>query len=589
MMNQLLKDKLQALPSSPGCYLMKNDAHAIIYIGKAKNLYKRVNSYFQKAHSGKTQKMVSEILDFDVIITNSEKEALILELNLVQLHNPRYNVLLKDGKTYPYIQVKKTKHPIIKIARNTKDKDSKYYGPYPDSQAAFSILHLLQQIFPLRKCRNVPKKPCLYYYLGQCLAPCIQVVEQTQYDTILADIHAFMSGNIGQVRKELYDKMQSHAEKLEYEQASEIKKLVDNIDYMQSGQSVQLDTAQDVDVFAFHVQNEHISIATLIVRGGKLLTKINQILPLYNEEEETLTSYIMQFYAKNILPKLIILPKKSEQAALSEALDRKVIAPTRGKHYELLMMAAQNALKGMTDNQLKLLVNTHDTNEVIDELAKRLQIPYPKQIDFIDNSHTAGDDFVSAVVVFINGIPNKKMYRKYKINSLHKGADDKAMYEVVYRRFYRHLVENRSFCDLLLVDGGMIQVRAAKQALLDLKVAIPVFGVVKDLRHRTQAIVDYNNQVFSLQDHRPLLFLLSKMQDEVHRYVIQFHRSSRSKSMIASLLDGIDGLGPVRKRNLLKIYGTVNKIKEASVDELAQYVPKNVAINIKTALNDENG
>ncbi len=583
-MDIYLKEKLATLTQSPGCYLMKNDNHEIIYVGKAKNLHKRVNSYFNRPQSGKTQKMVGEIRDFDFIITNSEKEALILELNLVQHHDPRYNVLLKDDKTYPYIQIKNMRHPAIKIARNTKDKTSKYYGPYPDSQAAYQIVNLLNQIFPLRKCKTLPKKPCLYYHLGQCIAPCINMIPPEQYQSIIEDINRFMHGNTSTIRDDLVKKMQQLSLEMKYEQANEVKKLITSIDYMQKGQSVQLNDRVDCDIFAYHARNDYISIATLIVRDGKLLTKMNAILPLYTDEEEVVTSYLMQFYAKNIKPSLIVMPKTADIDALSEALNVRIINPSRGKHYDLLTIAAQNAIKAMEDNSLKLSVIGNDTNDVMDLLAKKLGINYPKQIEFIDNSHTNGGEAVSAVVVFVNGNPMRKMYRKYRINNQFKGADDKAMYEVLYRRFYRMLSEKKSFSDVLFVDGGIIQVRAAQKALADLQITLPVFGVVKDQNHRTNGIISVDNEFISIKEDKPLFFFVTKMQDEVHRYVIDFHRKARNKSLISSILDSIDGLGPVRKEKLLHIYGTVQKIAEASVEELAQYLPKNVAINVKNYL-----
>ena len=585
-MNQNLKNKLLTLPSSSGCYLMKNDQQHIIYVGKAKNLQKRVLSYFQKPHSGKTQKMVSEIADIDIIITNTETEALILELNLVQLHDPRYNVLLKDGKTFPYIQIKKTKDPYLKIARDTKDKTSKYFGPYPDSQAAYSILHLLQRLFPLRKCKTVPNQPCLYYYLGQCMAPCIKPIDTATYEDVIQKITDFMNGNNANIRQELLRKMRQHAQELQFEQANEIKQLIANIDYMNTTQSVQLAAKKDIDIFAYHAQNELISIATLIVRNGKLLTKITQVLPQYTDVEDVFQSYIMQFYSKNLKPSTLVLPKTSDYSALEQALNVTITTPTRGKHFQLVTMAAQNALKAMEDEQSKLINIHQDSQEVLEELGIRLKISYPKQIDFLDNSHTVGQDYVGVAVVFINGHPAKKMYRKYKINPINKGADDKAMYEVTYRRFYRHLSEKRQTCDLLLVDGGIIQVQAAARALNDLQLDVPVFGVVKDEKHQTRAIINTQNETISIRDHSALFMLVNKMQAEVHRYAITFHHSRRSKSMMSSILDNIPGLGPVRLQNIMRIYGTGQKMKETSIEELTQYVPRKVAILIHEALEN---
>lgn len=588
MTKAILKTKLANLPSASGCYLMKNIDNEIIYVGKAKDLNKRVSSYFKKVHNLKTQKMVGEIVDFDIFITNSEKEALILELNLIKLYNPRYNVLLKDDKTYPYIELTKARHPMLKISRNTNNKTSQYYGPYPDSHAAYSIINLLNQLFPLRKCRTLPSKPCLYYYLGQCLAPCINEVSEQEYKTIIQNINAFMKGDTQEVVNDLRGKMHNFSDKLEYEQANEMKKLIENIEYLSKGQSVQVVSNKDFDVAAYHSNNEYISITILILRNGKLLTQINEILPLYGLEEEVFLSYLMQYYSKNKLPNTLVLPKVIASKPLAESLNVKIVSPTRGQNFDLVTMAAKNALKAMEDNKYKMLVTSNDKNEVLDKLSEFLSIPYPKQIDFIDNSHLFGSDFVSAVVVFINGSSNKKMYRRYKIKHNETGADDKAVYEVIYRRYYRHLSENIPFCDLLLIDGGIIQVNAAKNALEKLHIDIPIFGVVKDDKHQTKGIIDLANNFYDLKEDKQLMNFISKLQAEIHRYVISFHKNIRSKSLFSSIIDDIEGIGPKRKQILLKIYGTINKIKETSVEELSQHIPLNVAKNLKRILEEHD-
>ena len=585
-MNQALKEKLASLPALPGCYLMKNIYGEIIYVGKAKRLSVRVNQYFNRPHSGKTQKMVSEIETFDIIITKTEKEALILEMNLIHLHNPRYNILLKDGKSYPYVKISLNNDPFISIARNKKDKKAKYFGPFPDSHAARDIIQLLNRLYPLRKCNHIPKKPCLYYHIGQCLGPCINQIEKCVYDDLIKQIVSFLNGDTKDIKKQLKDRMYKHSENLEFEQAKECKDLLDSIEHITSKQVVEMNDKIDRDVIAYTAKNDYIAFSIIMIRGGLVLVKHTDILPLYDDEENAFISYIMQFYQNHSVPKEIITSKITDPELLEEVLNTKIVVPTRGIKQDLVKMSAENAIKAMQD---KFLASKNDDIlEVLDELAKRAKITSTNHIEMIDNSHLQGDEAVGAVVVFTNGIPNKKMYRKYAIKHAEKRDDTASMYEVIYRRFYRKLVEQTPIGDLLIVDGGITQLNAARKALNELNIDLSLVGLAKDNKHTTRALVLESGEEVDIKDYPPLFFLLTKMQDEVHRFVISYHRDRRSKSLTSSILDSIDGLGPVRKNELLRVFGTVNRIKEASVEELSQYVPKKVAENILNKLNEES-
>lgn len=585
-MNQALKEKLASLPALPGCYLMKNIHGEIIYVGKAKRLSVRVNQYFNRPHSGKTQKMVSEIETFDIIITKTEKEALILEMNLIHLHNPRYNILLKDGKSYPYVKISLNNDPFISIARNKKDKKAKYFGPFPDSHAARDVIHLLNRLYPLRKCNHIPKKPCLYYHIGQCLGPCINTIEKSVYEDLIKQIVSFLNGDTKDIKKLLKDRMYKHSENLEFEQAKECKDLLDSIEHITSKQVVEMNDKIDRDVIAYTAKNDYIAFSIIMIRGGLVLVKHTDILPLYDDEENAFISYIMQFYQNHSVPKEIITSKITDPELLEDVLNTKIVVPTRGIKQDLVKMGAENAIKAMQD---KFLASKNDDIlEVLDELAKRAKITSTNHIEMIDNSHLQGDEAVGAVVVFTNGIPNKKMYRKYAIKHAEKRDDTASMYEVIYRRFYRKLVEQTPIGDLLIVDGGITQLNAARKALNELNIDLSLVGLAKDNKHTTRALVLESGEEVDIKDYPPLFFLLTKMQDEVHRFVISYHRDRRSKSLTSSILDSIDGLGPVRKNELLRVFGTINRIKEASVEELSQYVPKKVAENILIKLNEES-
>ena len=564
-MNELIKTKIDNIPLNPGVYLMKNKNDEVIYVGKAKSLKKRVPQYFLRPHEGKTQKMVSEVIDFDVIITSSEREALILEMNLVHKYNPKYNILLKDDKTYPYIEITNEDHPIIKIARKIKNKKSTIFGPYPDSKAAYETINLLNRIYPLRKCNNVPKTECLYYHMHQCLGPCIKNITKEDYNNVINDIKKLMKGDSKDLINSLKEDMYKYSENLEFEKAKECKDTIDRIEYILSKQKVEFSDKKDRDVFAFHVKNGYISIAILMFNNGVLSLKDTKTFSYLEEENEVLVNFIYEFYQKHRLPKEIILPPLNEIELLEEILETKITVPSRGVKFDLLQMAGENAIKAMEDQHMVKVIK-EDKFNLLKTLGDLLNIELPKRIELIDNSHIQGDSAVGTVVVYVNGETSKNDYRKYKITGEEKKDDLASMKEVLYRRYYRILVENLPTSDLLIVDGGLNQVNIAKETLSSLGFNnVAIAGLVKDNNHRTRGLINSNGEEILLPNDHALLFFLTRMQDEVHRFAISYHHDLRSKSLSSSFLDSINGIGPKRKELLLKTFGSIKKNQRSSV------------------------
>ena len=580
-MNELIKTKIDNIPLNPGVYLMKNKNDEVIYVGKAKSLKKRVPQYFLRPHEGKTQKMVSEVVDFDVIITSSEREALILEMNLVHKYDPKYNILLKDDKTYPYIEITNEDHPIIKIARKIKNKKSTIFGPYPDSKAAYETINLLNRIYPLRKCNNVPKTECLYYHMHQCLGPCIKNITKEDYNNVINDIKKLMKGDSKELINSLKEDMYKYSSNLEFEKAKECKDTIDRIEYILSKQKVEFSDKKDRDVFAFHVKNGYISIAILMFNNGILSLKDTKTFSYLEEENEVMINFIYEFYQRHRLPKEIILPPLNDIELLEEILNTKIIVPSRGVKLDLLHMAGENAIKAMEDQHMVKVIK-EDKFNLLKTLCDLLNIELPKRIELIDNSHIQGDSAVGTVVVYVNGETSKNDYRKYKINGEEKKDDLASMREVLYRRYYRILVEGLTTSDLLIVDGGLNQVNIAKETLTSLGFNnVAIAGLVKDNNHRTRGLINSNGDEILLPNDHSLLFFLTRMQDEVHRFAISYHHNLRSKSLSSSFLDSINGIGPKRKELLLKTFGSIKKIKEAPIDELTQYIPLDIAKKIK--------
>ncbi|MFQ9923377.1 MAG: excinuclease ABC subunit UvrC [Beduini sp.] len=585
MSTTLIKQKLALLPLEPGCYLMKDSEGTIIYVGKAKKLKNRVSSYFMGAHNYKTTKLVSEIVDFDYIVTHSEKEALLLEINLIKDYTPKYNIMFMDNSYYPYILMTKERHPRLKIVRDVKDKKNKYFGPFPDATAAREIYKLLNRLYPLRKCNHIPNKPCLYYSLNQCLGPCINEVDEETYNQMTTQITKFINGDVKEIISDLQEKMQNASEAMQFEQAKEYRDLIRYIQHVTSKQHVQFNDQVDRDIIGYHVDKGYLSVQIFFMRNGKLLARDINLVPIYGDIEEELSSFIVHFYAKNTLPKEILMPKSDDLKLLEEVLGCKVLQPTRGNKADLVKMACDNA-KEMLEKKFILMETAENKNvTAIDELGLALKIKRPAVIELFDNSNIQGSYSVAGMVCFVEGKPSKNDYRKFKIKTV-EGPDDYAsMKEVVYRRYFRVLMDGLRKPDLIIVDGGKGQIKAAKEVIDSLNMDIYVSGLSKDDKHSTALLLDQNGEPVEIDRKSQLFYLLTRMQDEVHRYAISFHKNVRAKSLFASILDEVDGIGEVRKKKLLRKFGSVKKMKEASLEELEEILPKEVAKNLKAELD----
>ena len=587
-MNQLIKDKLSLLPMSPGCYLMKDSHNNVIYVGKAKKLKNRVSSYFTGVHNYKTTKLVSEIVDFDYIVTDSEKEALLLEINLIKDYSPQYNIMFMDNKYYPYIQLTDERHPKLKIVRNVKQKKNKHFGPFPDATAARTTFQLLGRLYPLRKCESLPKKPCLYYSLNQCLAPCINEVDKETYTQIKKDITKFMKGDVKEKINELEKKMFEASEKLLFEQAKEYRDLIQSIQYVTAKQHVQFNDYVDRDILGYYADNGYLSIQLFFMRSGKLLARDLNLVPLSDDVEEHLQQFIVSFYNQNTLPQELLLPQSMDKTLLQETLECKVIKPQKGNKLQLIEMACKNAKESLEKKFSLMEKNRASTIGAIEELGRLLNISTPHVIELFDNSHIQGSYNVSGMVCYRDGVPSKKDYRKYKINTV-DGVDYYAsMKDVIYRRYYRLLMERGNMPDMVIVDGGLGQIHAAKEIIDSLNLPIVICGLAKDDKHSTAMLLDSSGQQIPIDSKSNLFFLLTRMQDEVHRYAITFHKNTRNKSMVSSLLDNVEGIGEKRKKMLLKHFKSLKKMKEATIEELQEVLPIKVAEDLYKVLHNDN-
>ena len=573
-MNNLLKEKLAILPDEPGCYLMKDRHGTIIYVGKAKVLKNRVRSYFNGSHNGKTARLVSEIVDFEYIVTSSNIEALILELNLIKLHNPKYNVRLTDDKTYPYIKITNEKYPRILTTRKIKKDKAKYFGPYPNAYSANETRKLLDRIYPLRKCAQLPKQVCLYYHLGQCLAPCVKQIEPKEFDTLVDEITKFLNGGYEDVKKDLERKMLEAAEELQFERAKEFRDQITHIETVMEKQKIVSGDLTNRDVFGYAVDKGWMCVQVFFVRQGKLIERDVSIFPIYQEPEEEFLTFVGKFYtmASNIIPKEIFIPHTIDPSMLQQLLSVQVVAPKRGAKKELTDLAKKNAEIALKEKFQLIERQEERTIGACESLAEALNIAVPLRIEAFDNSHMHGADAVSAMVVFIDGKPAKKEYRKYKTKTAAKHDDYGAMQEVIRRRYTRVLKENLPLPDLIVIDGGKGQMEVAREVIEDeLGLYIPIAGLVKDERHRTSELL-FGDPIERVELKRTsdAFYLLQRIQDEVHRFAITFLRQQRQTSTITSALDGIEGVGPKRKQQLMRHFGSIKKIKEASVDQLVE-------------------
>ncbi len=579
-MTEFVKKAITLLPHSPGVYIMKDKDDKVIYVGKAINLYNRVSQYFLKEQFGKVKAMVEHVDHFETILTKTDKEAFLLEENLIHTYYPRYNILLKDDKHYPYIALKKKGDPFLKIARNKKDKNYYYYGPYSTSSYAYEIIHLLNKIFPTRKCRNIPNTPCLYYHLGQCLAPCINKVDESEYARLGEQIASFLDGQSNDIKNVYKQKMIIASEAMEFEKANEYKEILKAIEHIQSKQTVEKGERFDKDVYGFASREGYICLTILTYRNGILLGKDSYIVEEFGQLSEQISELILHYYQNHDLPKeiLINIPNiASEITSIYE--DVSVKNASKGQPLELIELAMINA-KNALDSHFVSARLEDDKSSLLERLGNILLIPTPYRIELFDNSHIQGDAPVGVAVVFINGEPVKKLYRKYNIEHIEKRDDFASMKEVIERRYSRLKDENESMPDLILVDGGLTQIHAAQDIINKLELSIPIFGLYKNDKHQTKGIIDGDGNTFDLSNEKALFFMLVRMQDEVHRFAIGFHHQKRSKNFTKGILDDIEGLGDKRKELIQHRYQSIDALKNASVEELSQLVPEKVAINI---------
>ncbi|MGE7758980.1 excinuclease ABC subunit UvrC [Peribacillus sp. NPDC097895] len=590
-MNQQIKNKLALLPDQPGCYLMKDRQGTIIYVGKAKVLKNRVRSYFTGSHDGKTFRLVNEIEDFEYIVTSSNIEALILELNLIKKHDPKYNVMLKDDKTYPFIKLTAERHPRLIITRKVKKDKGKYFGPYPNAFAANETKKLLDRIYPLRKCNTLPDRVCLYYHLGQCLAPCVYDVEEQEYKKMVEDINRFLNGGHTEIKKELTEKMLEASEELDFERAKEFRDKIAHIDITMEKQKMMTTDFIDRDVFGFAYDKGWMCVQVFFVRQGKLIERDVSLFPVYDEPEQELLTFLGQFYeiTNHFKPKEILLPESVDAEMAEGLLGVKTIHPKRGAKKDMLKLANKNASIALQEKFSLIERDEERTIKAVENLGVQLGIYTPHRIEAFDNSNIQGSDPVSALVVFIDGKPEKREYRKYKIKTVQGPDDYESMREVVRRRYSRVLKEGLPLPDLIIIDGGKGHVEAVRDILEnELGLDIPLSGLIKDEKHRTSQLMIGNPlELVPLDSRSQEFYLLQRIQDEVHRFAITFHRQLRGKNAVHSQLDDIPGVGEKRRKQLLKHFGSLKKIKEASTEEIMEAgMPKGVAEGIVRKLQE---
>lgn len=589
-MNNLIKSKLELLPTSPGCYIHKDKNGTIIYVGKAKNLRNRVRSYFRGSHDTKTEALVSEIVDFEFIVTESNIEALLLEINLIKENKPKYNIMLKDDKSYPFIKITNERYPRLIITRQVKKDGGLYFGPYPDVGAANEIKRLLDRIFPFRKCTNPPSKVCFYYHLGQCMAHTVCHKDEAYFKGMAQEVSDFLKGQDDKIIDELKLKMTTAAQNMEFERAAEYRDLIQAIGTLRTKQRVMAKDLQNRDVFGYYVDKGWMCVQVFFVRQGKLIERDVNLFPYYNDPDEDFLTYVGQFYQEksHLIPNEILIPQDIDEEAVKALVDTKVLKPQRGEKKQLVNLAIKNARVSLEQKFNLLEKSMEKTQGAIENLGKLLQIPTPVRIESFDNSNIMGTSPVSAMVVFVNGKPSKKDYRKYKIKTV-VGPDDYAsMREVIRRRYSRVMRDGLTPPDLIVIDGGQGQVNIAKQVIQEeLGLDIPIAGLQKNDKHQTHELLFGDPlQVIELSRTSQEFFLLQRIQDEVHRFAITFHRQLRSKNSFSSQLDGIEGLGPKRKQLLMKHFKSLTKIKEATVDEIVTVgIPRAVAEAVQAKLH----
>lgn len=585
----MFKEELSLVPHLPGCYLMKNKDNIVIYVGKSKNLKNRLSSYFQREHTGKTMMLVREIDHFEYIVTNTEMESLLLEINLIKKYNPKYNILYRDDKSYPYIELTSDKVPTLRIIRriNVKKVKNNLFGPYPNVGAARKVVEILNRIYPLRKCKTYEKRECLYYHIGQCLGYCTHEVDENKIKEMKSEIISFLNGNTKVLTDRITEKMKISSDNLDYEKALEYKELLNYINITTEKQKVDLDNSVNIDVASYYAKDNYISIQILFIRGGKLLDRNRNIFPMIDTEEEEFSRYLSEFYNKNVsMPKEVLVPDNLNKEVFEEVFKIKFMTPIKGEKKKILDLAYDNARIYYEEQMTYIKRDEDKITNALEELKDKLKLDSVDRIELFDNSNLFGTFNVSGMVVFVDGKPSKNDYRKFKITN-DKNDDYGTMREVIYRRYFRVLKDGLVKPSLVIVDGGLGQINVAREVINELGLDIPVCGLKKDDKHATNVLLGFEPVVEIPIDKRSDLFLLlTKMQTEVHNFTISYHKQIRSKGALSTVLDNIEGIGKVRKNKLLKKYKTISKMKEASLKELEEILPKDTAITFKEFLDN---
>ncbi len=585
----MFKEELSLVPHLPGCYLMKNKDNIVIYVGKSKNLKNRLSSYFNREHTGKTMMLVREIDHFEYIVTNTEMESLLLEINLIKKYTPKYNILYRDDKSYPYIELTDEKVPRLRIIRriNVKKIKNNLFGPYPNVGAARRVVEILNRVYPLRKCNTYEKRECLYYHIGECLGYCTKNIDEEIIKEMKTEIISFLNGNTKVLTNKLKEKMNKYSNNMEYEKALEYKELLNYINITTEKQKVDLDDRVNIDVVGYYSKDNYISIQILFIRGGKLLDRNRNIFPMVGDEEEELSNYLLNFYSKNVSnPKEILVPDNIDTSTFSELFNIKFITPIKGEKKRILSLAEDNARIYYEEQMTYIKRDEDKITNALNELKEKLNIPSADRIELFDNSNLFGSFNVSGMVVFKMGKPSKNDYRKYKITN-DVNDDYGTMKEVIYRRYFKVLKENLEMPDLIIVDGGIGQINVAREVISSLGLKIEVCGLKKDDTHSTNMLLGKDPlEEIKIDKQSDLFLLLTKMQDEVHNFTISYHKNIRSKGALSSVLDNIEGIGEVRKNKLLKKYKTISKMKEAPLEELEEILPKDIAVSFKDFLQE---
>lgn len=585
----MFKEELSLVPHLPGCYLMKNKDNIVIYVGKSKNLKNRLSSYFNREHTGKTMMLVREIDHFEYIVTNTEMESLLLEINLIKKYTPKYNILYRDDKSYPYIELTDEKVPRLRIIRriNVKKIKNNLFGPYPNVGAARHVVEILNRVYPLRKCNTYEKRECLYYHIGECLGYCTKNIDEEIIKEMKTEIISFLNGNTKVLTNKLKEKMNKYSNNMEYEKALEYKELLNYINITTEKQKVDLDDRVNIDVVGYYSKDNYISIQILFIRGGKLLDRNRNIFPMVGDEEEELSNYLLNFYSKNVSnTKEILVPNNIDTNTFSGLFNIKFITPIKGEKKRILSLAEDNARIYYEEQMTYIKRDEDKITNALNELKEKLNIPSADRIELFDNSNLFGSFNVSGMVVFKMGKPSKNDYRKYKITN-DVNDDYGTMKEVIYRRYFKVLKENLEMPDLIIVDGGIGQINVAREVISSLGLKIEVCGLKKDDTHSTNMLLGKDPlEEIKIDKQSDLFLLLTKMQDEVHNFTISYHKNIRSKGALSSILDNIEGIGEVRKNKLLKKYKTISKMKEAPLEELEEILPKDIAVSFKDFLQE---